>query len=74
MPDVDVTLVPPVVALGEGLAIREYITFSFVNALPKAIVVQPGCPVVDVTRANLSISCTKEKSVVTKEQSRYGDS
>lgn len=61
MPNVDVALVSPVIALREGLPIGEHVAFRGVSALSKTVVVQPGRPVVHVAGADLSIGCSKEK-------------
>lgn len=61
VPHVDVALATPVIALREGLPIREHIALLNVCTLSKAIVVQPGCPVVHVARMHLSISCSEER-------------
>lgn len=61
MPHVDVALAPPVVALREGLPIGEHVALSQVRALPEAVVVQPGSPVVHVARAHLSVGCSEKE-------------
>lgn len=61
MPHVDVALASPVVALRERLSIREHVTFLYVGALSKAVVVYPGGPVVHIARLQLSIGCSEEK-------------
>lgn len=57
VPHVDVVLASPVIALREGLPIREHVAFRHVCALSKAVVVHPGSPVVHVARTHLSIGC-----------------
>lgn len=61
VPHIDIALATPVIALREGLPIREHIAFLNVSTLSKAIVVQPGCPVVHVARMYLSISCSEKR-------------
>lgn len=61
VPNVDVALSPPVVALREGLPVREHVAFFHVWTFSKAVVVQPGSPVVHVTRSDLSVGCPGEK-------------
>ena len=49
VPNIDITLASPVIALREGLPIGEHVAFCHVCALSKAIVVQPGSPIVHIT-------------------------
>lgn len=62
VPDVDVALLSPVVALREGLPIREHVAFLDVWTLSKAVIVQPGRPVVHVARAELPVGCSERKT------------
>lgn len=63
MPHVDVALASPVVALRERLPIRKHVAFLYVHTLSKAVVVNPGSPVVDVARLQLSVGCSEQKGV-----------
>lgn len=63
VPDVNVALASPVVALRERLPVWEHVAFARVCTLPKAVVVQPRGPVVHVARVNLSVSCSDRKRV-----------
>lgn len=58
VPHVDVALASPVVALRKGLPIREHVAFPDVGTLSKAIIIQPGSPVVDVARVELPVGCS----------------
>lgn len=66
VPDVDVALVSPVVALREGLPIREHVAFLLVWTLPEAVIVQPGRPVVHVARAELPVGCSERREETKK--------
>lgn len=57
VPHVDVALVAPVVAVRKGLPVREHVAFLNVWTLSKAIIIQPGSPVVHVARMELPIGC-----------------
>lgn len=61
VPYVDIILASPVIALRERLSIREYVAFYLVYTLSKAVVIQPGSPVIHIARAHLTISCSQEK-------------
>lgn len=67
VPNVDVALAPPVIALREGLSVREHVAFCKVCTLSKAIVIQPGSPVIDVARAGQSIGCSGREKVLFKK-------
>lgn len=58
VPDVDIALASPVVALREWLPIREHVAFLHIWALSKAIIIQPRSPVVHVARMKLPIGCS----------------
>lgn len=68
MPDVDVALVSPVVALREGLPVREHVAFLHIWTLPEAVVVQPGRPVVHVARAELPVGCSERREEKRKKE------
>lgn len=61
VPHIDIALASPIIALREGLPIREHIAFLNVCTLSKAIIIQPGGPVVHVARMHLSIGCSEKK-------------
>lgn len=61
VPHVDVALVSPVVALRKGLPIREHVAFLNVWTLSKAVIIQPGSPVVHVARMELPVGCSERR-------------
>lgn len=61
VPDVDVALASPVVALREGLPVREHVAFLDVRTLSEAVIVQPGRPVVHVAGMELPVGCSERR-------------
>lgn len=59
VPHVDVALVSPVVALRKGLPVGEHVAFLNVWTLSKAVIIQPGRPVVHVARTDLPVGCSE---------------
>lgn len=73
VPNVDVVLASPVIALREGLPVGVHVTLFHVWALSEAIVVQPGGPVVHVTRSNLSAGCPEQTNKNNVESLKMGN-